>query len=178
MFGHLKYILLFPKIGPDMYLTHWLLFFKPFRIWFQKRKLVKIGINSELRPYCTIDGTRNVFIGNHVIVPEYTRLVTDPSDQDSKIIIEDSVLFGPNVSVYATTHSFTDISVPIKEQVLKNNITTIKQGAWLGANVVVMPGITVGRNSVVGANSVVTKDVPDYCVVAGTPAKIIKSLIK
>jgi len=174
MIKHLKYILFFPKIGPDMYLTHWLLFFKPLRLWFQKRKMLHIGTGSELRPYCVIDGTDNVFIGNNVIVPEHTRLITDPSDSSSKITIEDGVLFAPNVSIYATTHTYTNTSTPIKEQPLKNKSTTIKSGAWLGVNVVILPGVTIGKNSVIGANSVVTKDIPDFCIALGAPAKVIK----
>lgn len=173
---HIKHIATFPKIGPDMYFTHWLLFFKPFRIWFQKRKLAKIGEGSEIRPYCIIDGTKNVYIGKNVIIPEGTRLICDAADPDSKIIIEDSVLFGPNVAIYCSTHEFRDITQPIKDQPFINKTTIIKSGAWLGINTVIMPGITVGRNAVIGSNSFVNKDVPDYTVVAGCPAKIIRTL--
>ncbi|MCC6369607.1 MAG: acyltransferase [Bacteroidia bacterium] len=138
--------------------------------------MIKIGVGSELRPYCVIDGTKNVFIGNNVIVPENTRLITDPSDKNSTIIIEDSVLFAPNVSVYATTHTFNSTELPVKQQALKNSSTIIKSGAWLGVNVVIMPGVTVGKNAVIGANSVVTKDIPDYSVAVGAPAKVVKQL--
>lgn len=176
MFKHLKFILLYPKIGPDMYLTHWLLFFKPFRVWFQKRKIGRIGQNSEVRPYATIIGTRNVVIGNNVIIPGGTTISSYPGNPDSKVIIEDDVLLGPNVAIYSSTHLFNDITKPIKNQEYKVAITTLKQGCWIGINSVILPGITVGKNSVVGANSVVNKDVPDYVVVAGSPAKIIKYL--
>lgn len=171
---HLKFILTYPKIGPDMYFTHWLLFFKPLRIFFQKRKLKEIGKNSEIRPYCTIIGTNNVYIGKNVTIPSGTILVTNPHDSNSKIIIEDDVLFGPNNAVYASTHNYSNPDIPIQEQGYTCGITTIKKGAWVGINAVILPGITIGRNAVVGANSVVTKDVPDYAVVAGTPAKLIK----
>jgi acetyltransferase-like isoleucine patch superfamily enzyme len=174
---HLKYVMSFPKIGPDMYFTHWLLFFKPFRIWFQKKMLGSVGTNSELRPYCIIDGTKNVFIGRNVIIPEGVRLVCDPSDPSSKIIIEDNVLFAPNAAVYCTTHTFHDTNVPIKDQPLLNKTTVIKSGSWIGINAVILPGVTIGRNSIVGANSLVNKDVPDFSVVAGSPAKFLKSLI-
>lgn len=173
---HLKYIATFPKIGPDMYLTHWLLFFKPFRLWFQKKMLKKIGINSEIRPYSIIDGTRNVQIGNNVIIPEGVRLVTDASDSSAEIIIEDDVLFAPNVAVYCTTHTFTNINLPIKNQPLQNKTTIIKTGAWIGINTVIMPGVTIGKNTVIGANSIVKSDIPDYVVAVGSPARVIKKI--
>jgi acetyltransferase-like isoleucine patch superfamily enzyme len=169
-------MLTYPKIGPDMYLTHWLLYYKPLRKWFQKKKMSRIGKNSEIRPFCFIDGTNNVEIGDNVIIPNGTILATDPFNTDGKIIIEDNVLLAPNCAIYCTTHRFDDITRPIKEQGDIAKTTIIKQGAWLGINSVVMPGVTVGRNAVVGANSVVTKNVPDYCVVVGSPARIIKNL--
>lgn len=174
MFKHLKFILFYPKIGPDMYLTHWLLFFKPFRIWFQKRKIGQIGSNSEIRPYCTIIGTRNVVIGNNVIIPTGTTLGNLPGDEKSIIYIEDDVLLGPNVSIYSSTHKFQNINIPIKNQGYLVAETRLKKGCWIGVNSVILPGVTIGQNSVVGANSVVNKDVPDYTVVGGIPAKIIK----
>jgi acetyltransferase-like isoleucine patch superfamily enzyme len=173
---HLKFIATYPKIGSDMYFTHWLLFFKPFRLWFQKRKVKKIGTNSEIRPYCVINGTGNVIIGNNVTIPEGTRLFADPTDPTAEIIIEDNVLLAPNVSIYCSTHSFNDITIPIQNQPFTNKTTTLREGCWIGINVVILPGVTIGKNSVVGANSLVNKDVPDYCVAVGSPAKIIRNL--
>jgi acetyltransferase-like isoleucine patch superfamily enzyme len=174
MVKHLKFILFYPKIGPDMYLTHWLLFFKPFRIWFQKRKIKTIGIDSELRPYVTILGTDNIIIGNRVIVPPYTLLSTLPNDTSSTITIEDDVLFGPNVSVYSSTHKYDDPSLPIKDQGYTVKPVLLKKGCWIGINVVILPGVTIGKNAVIGANSVVNSDIPDFAVAVGSPARIIK----
>lgn len=167
-------MLFFPKIGPDMYVTHWLLFVKPLRLWFQNIKLGQIGSESEIRPYCTIHGPKNIFIGDRVIVPEYTRLITDYTDINSRIIIDDDVLFGPNVALYATTHTFSKVTKPVKSQPLKNAPLHIKKGAWIGINSVILPGITIGYNAVIGANSVVTKDVPDHAICVGAPARIVR----
>jgi len=161
-----------------MYFTHWLLFFKPFRVWFQKQKLGAIGEGSEIRPYAIIDGTKNVFIGKNVIIPEGVRLVTDASDPEAKIIIEDSVLFAPNVAVYSTTHTYSNIEIPVKEQALLNKTTLIKANSWIGVNCVIMAGVTIGKNVVIGANSFVNKDIPDFSVAVGNPAKVIKTLLK
>jgi len=176
MFKHLKFMLTYPKIGPDMYLTHWLLYYKPFRKWFQKRKMSKIGVNSEIRPFCYIDGTNNVEIGDNVIIPNGVILATDPSNPAGKIIIEDDVLFAPNCAVYCTSHNFSDITRPVKLQGDIVATTIIRKGAWIGINSVIMPGVIIGRNSVIGANSVVTQSIPDYCVAVGSPAKVIKTL--
>lgn len=174
MFKHLKFILLYPKIGPDMYLTHWLLFFKPFRIFFQKRKIGEIGENSEIRPYCSIVGTRQIIIGKNVIIPGDTYLVANPCDNTAKIIIEDNVLFGPRVAVYCSTHNFSDPTIPIKNQGYSNKTTRIKSGAWIGINSVILPGVTIGKNAVIGANSIVNKDIPDHAVAVGAPARVIR----
>ena len=176
MIKHLKYILTGPKIGPDMYFTHWLLFFKPLRIWFQKKKINNIGNNSEIRPYCTIIGTNNVIIGKNVIIPPGTTLVTLPSNKEAIINIGDEVLLGPNVAIYCSTHNFENIKVPIKSQGYKVASVNLKAGCWIGINSVILPGVTIGRNSVVGANSLVNKDIPDYCIAVGSPAKVIRNL--
>ena len=176
MIKHLVFILTYPKIGPDMYLTHWLLFFKPLRIWFQRRKIPGISRTAEIRPYSTILGTNNVEIGERVIIPNGTILSSLPGDEESKIIIEDDVLFAPNVSIYSSTHNYNDKTMPIKNQGYNTALTRLKTGCWIGINSVIMPGITIGKNSVIGANSVVTRDVPDYTVFAGVPAKLIKHI--
>lgn len=165
-----------PKIGPDMYLTHWLLFYKPLRLWFQKKKIWQIGENSEIRPFCTIIGTNNVKIGKNVIIPPGTNLVSFPNNHDAIICIEDDVLLGPNVSIYCSTHNFQNVKVPIKDQGYNMSSVTLKSGCWIGINTVILPGVTIGKNSVVGANSLVNKDVPDYCIAVGSPARVIRNL--
>lgn len=92
-----------------------------------------------------------------------------------KIIIEDSVMMSRNVFIGDGIHDYQDISKPIIEQnMLYKGDVHIKKGAFIGINAVIMPGITIWKNAVVWANSVVTKDVPDFSVVAWSPAKIIK----
>jgi len=176
VYEHLRTMLFSPRIGPDMYLTHWLLYFKPLRVWFQKRKIHYIGNNSEIRPFVSILGTNNVIIGDNVVVRQGALFCASLADSCEKIIIEDDVLIASNVSIYSVTHNYSDISVPVSQQGHKFKQTVVKRGAWLGTNSVILPGVTVGRNSVVGANSVVCEDVPDYTVVGGVPAKTIKHI--
>ena len=174
MIKHLKFILTFPKIGPDMYLTHWLLYFKPFRHLFQHYKIPHIGKTSEIRPFCTILGTDNVIIGERIIIPPYTLLSNLPNNNNSTITLEDDVLLGPNVAICSSTHNFTDYEKPIKDQGYSCEPVLLKKGCWIGINCVILPGVTIGRNAVIGANSVVTKSIPDYAIAVGSPAKVIK----
>jgi acetyltransferase-like isoleucine patch superfamily enzyme len=95
---------------------------------------------------------------------------------EQEIVLGRAVLLAANVQVLDNQHATADPSRPILEQKLDRVAPVrIDDGAWLGANVVVMPGVRIGRNAVVGANAVVTRDVADYAVVAGVPAKVIGS---
>ena len=94
------------------------------------------------------------------------------------VCLEHDVLLGPSVLVTDHSHGFSDVTVPIHAQVLSSGGTVrIEQNCWLGhgsAVVCTSGDLVVGRNSVVGANSVVTRSVPAFSVVAGNPARIVK----
>jgi acetyltransferase-like isoleucine patch superfamily enzyme len=90
------------------------------------------------------------------------------------VTIGDRVLFGPNVSIYTATHE-TDI------QSRRDNIEyakpiTIGNDCWIGGNVVVLPGVNIGKGCTIGSGSVVTKDIPDWSVAVGSPARVIKKV--
>ena len=88
------------------------------------------------------------------------------------IIIEDDVLIGPKVSIITENHPVN----PNERKILEIKLVTIKRNVWIGANATILPGVTIGKNSVVAAGAVVTKDVPANTVVAGIPAKVIKKI--
>ena len=88
------------------------------------------------------------------------------------IVIEDDVLIGPKVSIITENHPVN----PNERKMLDLKSVLIKRNAWIGANAIVLPGVTIGENSVVAAGAVVTKDVPANTVVAGVPAKVIKKI--
>lgn len=88
----------------------------------------------------------------------------------AKVMIEDDVCIGPNVSILTANHDF------INHKIIKYAQIKICKNVWIGANVTILPGVTIGENSVVGAGSVVTKDVQPFTVVAGNPAKFIKNV--
>lgn len=89
------------------------------------------------------------------------------------VAIGRSVLFARNVSIVDNQHCAGDPNRPIVQQGLDRVAPVeIRDGAWLGSNSVIMPGVVVGRNAVVGANSVVCDDVPDYATATGVPARV------
>lgn len=90
------------------------------------------------------------------------------------VIFEENVLTANFVYISDNLHSFDDITVPILKQPIKQlNNVVIGEGSWLGEHVCVI-GASIGKHCVIGANSVVTHDIPDYCVAVGSPARIIK----
>ena len=92
-----------------------------------------------------------------------------------RVVIEENVLIARYVYISDHSHQSEGAHLPIKSQgVTKISPVRICEGAWLGQGVVVCPGVTIGRNSVVGANSVVRHSVPDFCVAAGAPARIVR----
>ena len=91
------------------------------------------------------------------------------------IELGDRVLMGPRVTLLAENHVFDDLDLPIKEQGVVRSAIHIEDDCWLGAGSTILAGVTVGHGSVVAAGSVVTKDVPPLSVVAGVPAKPVRS---
>lgn len=90
------------------------------------------------------------------------------------VTIEDNVLIADKVFISDCTHNYEDISIPVIKQGIKSlSPVVIGEGSWLGENVCVC-GASIGKHCVIGANSVVTTDIPEYCVAVGSPAKVVK----
>ena len=90
------------------------------------------------------------------------------------VTIGDNCFIGPNVSIYTACH-------PLEAEERNKGVewaepVTIGDNVWLGGNVTILPGVTIGDNCVIGAGSVVTKDIPDGCVAAGNPANVKKEI--
>ena len=138
---------------------------------------VDIGNNFTLGKYAIIECTgvlrdvgNSLKIGNNVGVNHYCFIGVR-----GNITIGDNVIFGPRVNVFSENHIFNSLDVPIKNQGVEKKDTIIGNDVWIGASVSIMPGVKIGNGCVIAAGSVVTKDVPDFSVIAGVPAKIIKN---
>lgn len=91
-----------------------------------------------------------------------------------KVEIGDDTIFGPGVSIHAENHNFKDLDKPIRLQGATRKGIKIGKNCWIGSKVIILDGVNIGNNVIIGAGAVVTKDIPDYAIAVGTPARIIK----
>ena len=127
----------------------------------------QIGENSIVYNQLTVVRPKNVKIGKNVTVMNGALMMSAGG-----ITLEDNVLIAANVQLISNNHD------PYDRYVITCKPILIKEGAWVGAGATILPGVTVGKHAIIGANSVVSKDIPDYAVVVGCPAKVIKYLEK
>lgn len=109
---------------------------------------------------------KNVFIGEDLIISD--------NIHDKKVIIGDRVSIGPRVTLVTSSAPNQSKIRPYVKVV--DGTVKIENDAWIGAGVIILPNVTIGEGAVVGAGSVVTKDVSPYTVVAGSPVKVIREL--
>lgn len=181
MFGLLREIMLRirwmnqqDRIGPDIPSTHWRLHFKSTMKALCQRKFAFFGEDAEMRPGAYAVFCARIHLGRRVVIRPGCMLFSDP---EGFITIEDDVMLGSGVHIYVSNHKFTDPDVPIMNQgSCKFSHVYLRKGCWVGANAIILPGVEIGENAVVGAGSVVTKNVPARTVVAGNPAHYMKSI--
>ena len=135
-----------------------------------KELLAECGSNLIILPPMHANcGLMNVHIGNDVFI-NYNASFVD----DGPIYIGDETMFGPNVTVITASHP---ISPKLRKYKLQyNQEVRIGKNVWVGANAIILPGVHIGDNSIVGAGAVVTKDVPNNVIVVGNPAKILRKI--
>lgn len=114
----------------------------------------------------------NIRLGDNVRVSEFSSIRTGEND-DCEITIGDNTIIGPNTTIVGRNHGFRRKDKLIKDQPFEDKGVVIGSDVWIGANAVVLPGVTIGDGAVVGAGSIVTHDVAKHEVWAGNPAKKI-----
>jgi len=170
----------------------------PFRLLkavFYKLKFRRFGWLSYVNKPLRIDGAKRISVGNKCTIQYKTWLAALPlTGQDAQLVIEDGCNIGNFNHIYSThsvilrrnvltadkvyisdnLHGYEDITIPIcRQPIVQKPVVEIGEGSWLGENVCVI-GAKIGKHCVIGANSVVTKDIPDYSIAVGAPAKVIK----
>jgi lipopolysaccharide O-acetyltransferase len=121
-----------------------------------KEKTVRFGMNVQINDYVHICAMQQVSIGNNVLMASHI-YISDNSHGSYKGNTEDT---SPDIA-------------PINRSYYKSPVM-IEDNVWIGEGVVVLPGVRIGKSAIIGANAVVTKNIPDYCIAIGNPAKIIK----
>ncbi|WP_075342094.1 acyltransferase [Tenacibaculum agarivorans] len=141
------------------------------------KKGIKIGDNFTLKDNCIIDCTgvirdlgEGLSIGDNVGISENCFIQVR-----GEVIIGNNVIFGPSVSIFSENHNHDDVNQTIVSQGETRKGVIIQDNVWIGTKATILDGVVVGEGSIIAANSVVTKNVEPYTVVAGIPAKTIKS---
>ncbi|MHB1193046.1 MAG: acyltransferase [Longimicrobiales bacterium] len=162
------------RIGPDIPWTHWRLRFRPTMRALCAAKFRRFGEHADFRPGAYAITCRQISLGHRVVIRPGTMLF---ADDDAGIEIGDDVMLGSGVHIYVGNHRFSDPATPIIAQGhFPSKPVTLERGCWVGANAILLPGVTIGANSVVGAGSVVTRSVEPRVLVGGNPARVIRRL--
>lgn len=161
-----------------------------------RTKYGNISWHTTLEKQLRVTCKRNIFLAPYSTIKKYCWLAAEPlTGADTcrlvinkgcsvgdfahiyatkEIVLEKDVLLANFVYISDNVHGFENINLPIiKQQVIQRNTVRIGEGSWLGEHVCVI-GANIGKHCIIGANSVVTHDIPDYCVAVGAPARVIK----
>lgn len=147
----------------------WLYFHARLRSIMWGMQLRNIKKHIYIMPGCSFENIRNTFIGSWVFINHHTVFSTPHG-----IRIGNFVMIGPNCLFASVHHSFDKWDKPMIFQKAEFKPIVIEDDVWIGANVIVLGGVTIGRGSVIGAGAVVTKDVEPFSIVGGVPAKLIR----
>ena len=129
-----------------------------------------LGRHSVIESFCCINNAvGDVTIGDYTRIGIHNTII-------GPVCIGNHVNLAQGITITALNHNFEDASTRIDEQGISTKPVVIGDDVWIGANAVILPGVTIGSHCVVAAGAVVTKDVPDNCVVGGVPAKVIKKI--
>ena len=133
-------------------------------------RIFSLGDYSVIESFaCINNAVGDVIIGDHTRIGLHNTII-GPVDIGSHVNL------AQGITVSALNHNFSDTNKRIDEQGVSTTPVTIEDDVWIGANAVILPGVTIGEHCVVAAGAVVTKDVPPHSLVAGVPAKVIKKI--
>lgn len=141
------------------------LFFPRLRRFLIERSIDKCGIGLKVKS--------NADVSPHITVGDNSELGQSCSIYGG-VTIGNDVLMGPGVRLITRNHVFSDLSSPIRTQGEVFSKITIGDDVWIGANVIVLPGVEIGDHSIIAAGSIVTKSVPAYSIAGGNPARVIR----
>jgi len=128
----------------------------------------ELGESSVVEDFATVNnGVGDVIIGDRTIIG-IGNVIIGP------VKIGNDVMFAQNIVASGLNHGYEDVSLPPSVQKVNTALITINDNVWIGANSIITAGVTIGKHAIIGGGSVVTKDIPDYTVAVGNPAKVVK----
>lgn len=137
----------------------------PFRVF-------SLGAKSIIEDFvCVNNGMGEIVIGDNCMIG-IGSVLTGP------VVIGNNVIMAQHVGVSGLNHGYKDIAIPIRDQTCDVATVYIHDDSWIGTNAVITAGVTIGKHCIVAGGSVVTKDVPDYTMVGGNPARVLKQYNK
>ena len=135
--------------------------------------LAKIGRTSNIHPTALIREGEFVTIGEHCLI-NHNNLIQAGKSSAGSITIGNFVHTGVNVVLLGFNHGFYTRDIPTKKQDYLDAPIVIGDDVWIGAGAIILAGVTVGKGAIIAAGAVVNKDVPEYSIVGGVPAKVLK----
>ena len=137
---------------------------------YMKSVFARCGKNNYIElPLHANWGGHHLYLGSDIYFNSNTTLV-----DDGNIHIGDKVMFGPNVTIITAAHP---VLPELRSRGLQyNRDVRIEENVWIGAGVIIMPGVTIGKNSVIGAGSIVTRDIPENVVAVGNPCRVMRQI--
>lgn len=139
------------------------------RSYIYKKALKSCGKSPRFFENCTIRHPENIFIGDDFYMGPGGKMIASGG-----VIIGDHVMFGPNVVILTNNHFYGRVDIPMDAQETIYKKVIIGNVVWIGGGAIIVPGVHIGNGCVIGAGSVVTKDIPEWSVAVGNPARVIK----
>ncbi len=137
------------------------------------RRKMKIGKDTNIHPTALIREGEFVTIGNHCLI-NHNNLIQAGKSENGSITIGNYVHTGANVMMIAFNHGFYTRDIPTKQQDYLDAPIVIEDDVWIGGGSIILAGVTIGKGAIIAAGAVVNKDVPEYAIVGGIPAKVLK----
>jgi acetyltransferase-like isoleucine patch superfamily enzyme len=167
--ANIKNRFLFGSYGKDVYIEPGVVINRPRYIHIGDRTFIKQHTNINIHPADKKSKEGMLFLGKHVTISQGCII-----SAFKRIVLEDGVGMAPYGCILDNTRNPADMTRPFQEQDVEVGSVHIGEGSWLGYNVCVLPNVTIGKHCIIGALSLVKKDIPPYCIAVGCPAKVVK----